>query len=146
MKTILTPVDFSATTSPMLDAAAALAADLNAELVLFNAVVLPIMTTEYGLVVENVSQLVEVSQKASARQLTLLVDKLTAKGSRARSQQMIGSAVESIIATAKELKADYIVMGSHGHTALYDLLVGGTTHGVLKKAPCPVVIVPSKEE
>lgn len=130
----------------MLDAAAALAADLNAELVLFNAVVLPIMTTEYGLVVENVSQLVEVSQKASARQLTLLVDKLTAKGSRARSQQMIGSAVESIIATAKELKADYIVMGSHGHTALYDLLVGGTTHGVLKKAPCPVVIVPSKEE
>jgi nucleotide-binding universal stress UspA family protein len=34
-------------------------------------------------------------------------------------------------------------MGSHGHTALYDLLVGSTTHQVLRKAKCPVVIVPS---
>jgi len=36
------------------------------------------------------------------------------------------------------------VMGSHGHTALYDLLLGSTTHGVLFRAPCPVVIVPPK--
>ena len=40
--------------------------------------------------------------------------------------------------------ADYIVMGSHGHTPLYDLLVGTTTHGVLKNARCPVVIVPAR--
>jgi nucleotide-binding universal stress UspA family protein len=33
-------------------------------------------------------------------------------------------------------------MGSHGHNAFYDLLVGTTTHGVLRKATCPVVIVP----
>ena len=28
---------------------------------------------------------------------------------------------------------------------LYDLLVGSTTHGVLLRAPCPVVIVPPKD-
>jgi nucleotide-binding universal stress UspA family protein len=38
------------------------------------------------------------------------------------------------------------VMGSHGHTALYDLLVGSTTHGVLMRAQCPVVIVPSAKQ
>ena len=33
-------------------------------------------------------------------------------------------------------------MGSHGHTALYDLLAGSTATGVIKRAPCPVVIMP----
>ena len=47
-----------------------------------------------------------------------------------------------ILAQAKIEDADYIVMGSHGHTALYDLLVGSTTHGVLMRAGCPVVITP----
>jgi nucleotide-binding universal stress UspA family protein len=40
-------------------------------------------------------------------------------------------------------KADFIVMGSHGHGALYNLLIGGTASGVIQKAPCPVVIVPT---
>jgi nucleotide-binding universal stress UspA family protein len=37
-------------------------------------------------------------------------------------------------------------MGSHGHTAFYDLLVGSTTHGVLMRANCPVVIVPPEKK
>ena len=146
MKTILTPVDFSTATAQVLDAAVALAADLKAELVLLNSVVPPLVTTEYGLAMENVSELVEASEKAAARQLAHLVAQLAAKGVTARSQQVVGSPVESIVSTAKEVSATYIVMGSHGHTALYDLLVGSTTHGVLKKAPCPVVIVPRKKK
>jgi nucleotide-binding universal stress UspA family protein len=37
-------------------------------------------------------------------------------------------------------------MGSHGHGAFYDLLVGSTTQGVLKRATCPVVIVPTSKK
>ncbi len=48
-----------------------------------------------------------------------------------------------ILEAARICEADYIVMGSHGHNAFYDLLVGTTTHGVMRKAPCPVVIVPT---
>jgi nucleotide-binding universal stress UspA family protein len=36
-------------------------------------------------------------------------------------------------------------MGSHGHTALYDLIAGSTTTRVLKGAPCPVVVVPAQK-
>jgi nucleotide-binding universal stress UspA family protein len=50
--------------------------------------------------------------------------------------------VRTILDQAARVSADYVVMGSHGHTALYDLLVGSTTHGVLLRAPCPVVITP----
>ncbi|MSU70996.1 MAG: universal stress protein [Opitutus sp.] len=57
--------------------------------------------------------------------------------------QVNGSPVPEIIEQAQQLAADYIVIGSHGHTALHDLLAGGTASGVLKRATCPVVIIPA---
>ena len=53
--------------------------------------------------------------------------------------------IPHILKTAEEQRADFIVMGSHGHTAFYDFLVGSTTHGVLKSAPCPVVVLPRRK-
>jgi nucleotide-binding universal stress UspA family protein len=35
-------------------------------------------------------------------------------------------------------------MGSHGHGALFEFLVGSVTNGVLKSAKCPVLVVPAK--
>ena len=52
---------------------------------------------------------------------------------------------EAILAKARSARAAYIVMGSHGHGAIYDLLVGSTTHGVLMNAPCPVLVVPPEK-
>jgi len=54
-----------------------------------------------------------------------------------------GSIPDEILALAREHGATLIVMGSHGHGALYHLLVGSVTTAILKEAPCPVLIVPS---
>ena len=54
-----------------------------------------------------------------------------------------GPAVEKILHTATEQDAGLIMMGSHGHGALYELLVGSVTAGVLKGAQCPVLVVPA---
>jgi nucleotide-binding universal stress UspA family protein len=64
---------------------------------------------------------------------------------KTESLQFNGAPIGLIVEQAKKLEADYIVMGSHGHSAFYDLLVGSTTHGVLKRAKCPVVIVPPQK-
>jgi len=56
--------------------------------------------------------------------------------------QRTGAPAPLILEQAEKENADYIVMGSHGPTAFYDLLVGSTTHQVLRKSPCPVMIVP----
>lgn len=53
-----------------------------------------------------------------------------------------GVAVPTILRIAKFARPDYIVIGSHGHTAAYEMLVGSVAHGVIRKAPCPVVMVP----
>jgi len=71
---------------------------------------------------------------------------LAAKGVPVKTRLVDGYAAGNIVEQAGELQASYIVLGSHGHTAFYDLLVGSTTHAVLKKAPCPVVVVPPGRE
>ncbi|MGL5938967.1 MAG: universal stress protein, partial [Waterburya sp.] len=38
-----------------------------------------------------------------------------------------------------------IVLGSHGHGAVYRTLVGSVSEGIIHKASCPVLIVPAKK-
>jgi nucleotide-binding universal stress UspA family protein len=56
-----------------------------------------------------------------------------------------GATVETILQEAAKLKADMIVLGSHGHGAVYKTLVGSVSEGVIHKAFCPVLIVPAKK-
>jgi nucleotide-binding universal stress UspA family protein len=56
---------------------------------------------------------------------------------------MPDATVESIVAEAQRLNADMIVVGSHHHGALYNLVVGSVTGDVLKRAKCPVLVVPN---
>ncbi|MGZ4689900.1 MAG: universal stress protein [Acidimicrobiia bacterium] len=47
-----------------------------------------------------------------------------------------------ICALAREEEAELIVIGSHGHRALFDLLLGSVSNYVLRHSPCPVLVVP----
>ena len=55
-----------------------------------------------------------------------------------------GVTVETILQEATKLNADMIVIGSHGHGALHKALVGSVSEGIIRKASCPVLIVPAK--
>jgi nucleotide-binding universal stress UspA family protein len=52
-----------------------------------------------------------------------------------------GQAYQAITKLARQEKMDLIVMGSHGHTGLGRLLMGGVTERVIGHAPCPVLVV-----
>ena len=52
-----------------------------------------------------------------------------------------GDPAAGILVYAKEHKADMILLGSHGTTAITRLLVGSTAETVMRHAPCPVVIL-----
>lgn len=52
-----------------------------------------------------------------------------------------GKPFEAIINTAKEKKADLIVVGSHGRTGISKLLMGSVTERVIGLAECAVLVV-----
>jgi nucleotide-binding universal stress UspA family protein len=52
-----------------------------------------------------------------------------------------GRPAEVVLEEAKRVAADLIVMGSHGHTAVGEILLGATAHQVIQRATAPVLLV-----
>jgi nucleotide-binding universal stress UspA family protein len=42
---------------------------------------------------------------------------------------------------ARDLKADLLVVGGSGHSALYGRLIGSRADRIVHLAPCPVLVV-----
>lgn len=52
-----------------------------------------------------------------------------------------GDPAQVIIKTARKRNCDLIVMGTHGHGAIADVLIGSTAKRVVRKSPIPVLVV-----
>lgn len=142
MKTILAPVDFSGATASVVREARTLALGANARVTLLTVVTAPSVSVDYTGLSPSMIEVNAVGERAAAEGLEKLRRELQNTFLVVDTVQVTGVPAVCIVEQAHALNADYIVIGSHGHTALYDLLVGSTTHAVLKHAPCPVVIVP----
>lgn len=53
-----------------------------------------------------------------------------------------GDAAKRILDMAKHVLADVIIMGSRGHSAIGELLLGSVAHKVTMKSDVPVILVP----
>ncbi len=58
----------------------------------------------------------------------------------------VGAPAETIVDHARIHDIDMIVMCTHGHTGLTQLLRGSVAHAVLTHASCPVLLVPAHAE
>ena len=66
---------------------------------------------------------------------------LTRHGVEAKSQWKVGHAGETIAKAAESGKFDLLVMGSHGHSALGNLVLGSVATQVLAHCSVPVLLV-----
>ncbi len=69
---------------------------------------------------------------ADAKDLAFVTDEVLIKN---------GTPAEVIVETAKELSCDLIVMGTHGHSAIADVLIGSTAKWVVRHSPIPVLVI-----
>ena len=70
-----------------------------------------------------------------------------AGGTVAGAHLRMGKVDLEIVALAKELGADLIVMGCRGHGGIRRAIEGSVSDGVIRHAPCPVLVVrPQKEQ
>jgi nucleotide-binding universal stress UspA family protein len=68
-----------------------------------------------------------------------------AGGTVAGSHLRMGAVDLEVVALAKELQADMIVMGCRGHRGIRRTIEGSISDGVIRHAPCPVLVVRSHE-
>jgi len=53
-----------------------------------------------------------------------------------------GTTVKTILQKATTLGADMVIIGSHGRSKIYQLLLGSVSEEVIHQAKCPVLVVP----
>jgi universal stress protein A len=144
IKQILVPIDFSECSLKALRYAIPLAKEHRAAITL--AYVVPGISGafgEYGAI--DAAAMVKEMRLGSERQLaTVAVDEV--RGAVAADTWVCaGSPAEEIIAAARKLPADIIVISTHGRTGLKHVLLGSVAERVVRHAPCPVLVVRERE-
>ncbi|NVO18842.1 MAG: universal stress protein [Bacteroidetes bacterium] len=56
-----------------------------------------------------------------------------------------GAVAETILKVAKEIHANFIVMGSHSRKWLKNILIGSVTEEVLRHSKIPIFVIPTKK-
>jgi nucleotide-binding universal stress UspA family protein len=143
IKSILVPIDFSATSKKALQYALPFAEQFGAQIILLH-VVEPVATPDFAyfpLMMENeqVNQACKAELDLLCRQSALpakLIEKTLVRK---------GVAFQEITEAARALKVDLIILTTHGHTGLKHVVLGSTAERVVRHAPCPVLIVREKE-
>lgn len=77
------------------------------------------------------------------RQIQDFAERLRNAGIEATALLVHGATVETILQEASDVDADMIVVGSHGKGAMYQLLLGSVSEGVLHKSSLPVLVIPT---
>jgi nucleotide-binding universal stress UspA family protein len=141
LRRILVPLDFSGQSRQALDCAVPLAATFGAKISLLHVVQPPVVMRtmpDGGIAVPvNTDRLVEL---AGERLEEMAAGFLPARVRGNRSVRE-GSPAYEIIAAAEALKADLIVLSTHGFTGLKRVLLGSTAERVVRHAHCPVLTV-----
>jgi nucleotide-binding universal stress UspA family protein len=145
IRRILHPSDFSRASGAAFSKAVELAKTNSAELLVVHvlAPILPMLADGY------VSPKVYEDLVASARgygkkNLDALVAKAKKAGGRATSVLLEGVAHAQIARTARRLRADLVVVGTHGRTGLAKLFLGSVAGRLVAIASCPVMTVRGK--
>jgi nucleotide-binding universal stress UspA family protein len=145
MDTILAATDFSQVTKAVVAQAIAMTRGRpNSRIVLLHVVNPPGMAGSPDGFFTELVPLMEAMRSAGARRLKKWKEYLQYRQVRVKTLQVDGFPAFEILKQARKHSARYIVLGSHGHSGIYDLLVGSTTSGVLKGSKCPVVVVQAK--
>lgn len=137
IRTILVPVDFSEHSRRALDDAIGLAKTWGAGIHLLHCYQIhPMALDLYGL---QVPQNFDYELRTAAlRRLTEWSDKARSNSLSVRESVTLGPASDEIVALAKQLPADLIVMGTRGLSGVKHVLLGSVAERTLRTAPCPV--------
>jgi nucleotide-binding universal stress UspA family protein len=138
---ILVPIDLSPHTHQLIDYAAAFAEDGFAHVHLLHVVGTPTAMVE-GIAAEWAPAEIQYQKTEAARQL--LTDEIESRDweTHVTTHVEVGLPVLGILNKRKELNSDLTIIGSHGHGAIYRMLIGSVVQKLLHHESGPLLIFP----
>jgi nucleotide-binding universal stress UspA family protein len=141
---ILVPVDFSECAREGARYASAFATRVGANLLLMHVVQPPdyMAREQFNRDVEG-SPLVTAARLDAEDKLEELVNFLPLIGISAETEVDVGVPVERLAEETKRPDVDMVITSTHGYTGLRHALIGSTAEQLVRRAHCPVLVVPS---
>lgn len=142
---IVHSTDYSPASGPAFRKALELAKALHRELVLVHVlspIIVPIISGEMYIPAATYDELQRSGRAAALRHLERLAARAKRAGVRVSRRLVEGAPVaEQIVRAARALRADVIVMGTHGRTGVARAVLGSVASRVVATASCPVLTV-----
>ena len=142
MINIILPIDFSETMDKLINGAVKFAKEMNGKICLIH-----VAPSDIGFAIGDMGfqYFPEVEQneiKEELKQLNNLEESIKKQGVDCEHLLKQGAAKDIILEYAEDKNAQYIVMGSHGRSGIYDVFVGSLTKDLTKTSPIPVLVIP----
>jgi universal stress protein A len=146
---IIAPTDFSPSAALALDAAAILANQFGAAVVLLYVYDPTLLSPLYavpgaGAVLELTPRVPDFEASVLREMAQLRATRLAGVADVTCVVKQHASAAEGICEAATEASADLIVLSTHGRTGLAHMLIGSVAERVVRHASCPVLTLRSK--
>ena len=139
---ILACLDLSPISNRVVDEAVKLATGLGEELTLLHVGAPDPDFVGYDVGPNTVRDAVAHELRAEHRELENWRQLAQGAGASARALMIQGPTLEKLLSQVERLAPRLVVVGSHGHSVLRDLVAGSTVQGLMKNSPVPVVVVP----
>ncbi|MDI1239770.1 MAG: universal stress protein [Polaromonas sp.] len=146
---ILVPFDGSPTSEKALDEAIRLAGLTGARLRLLHVVDELSYVNGFETAMNYANEIVPLMQAAGEKLLALARQKAVDQGVDTDSVLLVGGPgriCEQVAEQARSVKADLIVVGSHGRRGIGRVLMGSDAEQIVRTAPVPVLVVRGAEE
>jgi len=132
---ILCPIDFDANSPSALEYAGRIAQETDGRIYLLHVV----PWTVAAVPIDASEVLAELKESAMVRLRHLAKEKLDARIPNETIVTVASDPGAEVVRIAKELKADAIIMATHGRKGLSHLVLGSVAEKVVREAPCPVM-------
>ena len=145
LRKILVPIDFSDYSKKALHYAVPFARQFNATIYLLYVVEPTIYPADFSfgqIGMPNVDN--ELRTKGEQELQELITNEI--KGAvPSEAFVKVGLPFVEVVSFAKDEKIELIIVATHGHSGVEHVLFGSTAEKIVRKAPCPVLVVRSDE-
>jgi nucleotide-binding universal stress UspA family protein len=142
IRRILCPIDFSEFSTRAYRHALSVAEHYTSRLIALHIVELwKYPYADYGASEGDYANVSRVLHEGGEIQLEKFIGNHPHETIRPELKVEQGVAADRILATARELDASLVIMGTHGHRGVDRLMFGTTTDRVMRRSACPVLAV-----